>query len=45
MPDNALYYRLAYAATLLLYLGYALSLYLRGRALSRREERQRDGRT
>ena len=44
MPDNALYYRLAYAATLVLYLGYALSLIVRGQALARRRERQPDGR-
>ncbi|MFM8603416.1 MAG: hypothetical protein ACKOC2_04905 [Gemmatimonadota bacterium] len=44
MPDNALYYRLAYAATLVLYVGYAISLVVRARALARRRERQRDGR-
>ena len=44
MPDNALYYRLAYAATLVLYLGYAISLAVRAGALARRRERQRDGR-
>lgn len=43
MPDNALYYRLAYAATLVLYLGYTISLVVRARALARRRERQRDG--
>ena len=44
MPDNALYYRLAYAATLVLYLGYTISLFVRARALARRRQRQRDGR-
>ena len=36
MPDNAIYYRLAYAATLLLYAGYALSLGWRRARLARR---------
>ena len=36
MPDNAIYYRLAYAATLLLYGGYALSLAWRRARLMRR---------
>ena len=36
MPDNAIYYRLAYAATLLLYGGYALSLAWRRARLARR---------
>ena len=36
MPDNAIYYRLAYAATLLLYAGYALSLSWRRARLARR---------
>ncbi|MFZ9898134.1 MAG: hypothetical protein ACO3F5_01695 [Gemmatimonadaceae bacterium] len=36
MPDNAIYYRLAYAATLLLYAGYALSLAWRRARLARR---------
>ena len=45
MPDNALYYRLAYVATLVLYLGYTLSLLVRGRALDRRRARQQAGRT
>lgn len=40
MPDNAIYYRLAYAATIVLYLGYALSILLRRRALARRRARQ-----
>ncbi len=40
MPDNAIYFKLAYAATLVLYAGYALSLVLRRRALARRRARQ-----
>ena len=36
MPDNAVYYHLAYAATLLLYGGYALSLARRRARLARR---------
>jgi hypothetical protein len=36
MPDNAGYYHVAYAATLVLYTGYALSLIWRRRALARR---------
>lgn len=38
MPDNAIYYQLAYGATLVLYLGYALSLVVRRRALERRRQ-------
>ena len=40
MPDNAVYYHLAYGATLLLYCGYALSIMMRRRALDRRRVRQ-----
>lgn len=40
MPDNAVFYRLAYGATLLLYCGYALSILMRRRALDRRRARQ-----
>jgi hypothetical protein len=36
MPDNAIYYHLAYAATLLLYGGYAFSLAWRRARLARR---------
>ena len=38
MPDNAGFYHVAYAATLLLYTGYALSLHWRRRALARRRD-------
>lgn len=37
MPDNAIYYQLAYAATALVYLGYGLSLWRRSRRLDERE--------
>ena len=33
MPDNAIYYQLAYAATVLIYGGYGLSLWRRARRL------------
>ncbi len=36
MPDNAIYYQMAYAATAVLYAAYALSIVLRRRALDRR---------
>ena len=39
MPDNAIYYQMAYAATLLLFGGYALTIRLRRRALERRAAR------
>ena len=37
MPDNAIYYQLAYVATALLYAGYGLSLWRRSRRLDERE--------
>lgn len=37
MPDNAIYYQLAYAATALVYLGYGVSLWRRARRLDERE--------
>ncbi len=40
MPDNAIYYQMAYGATVVLYAGYALTLVLRRRALARRRARQ-----
>jgi hypothetical protein len=36
MPDNVIYYQAAYAAIAVLYVGYALTLVLRRRALARR---------
>lgn len=44
MPDNAIYYQMAYGATLVLYAGYALSIVLRRRVLARRRARQQGGR-
>lgn len=41
MPDNALYYQLAYGATLLLYGGYALTILWRRRQLRRGQDRSR----
>lgn len=38
MPDNAIYYQLAYGALIVLFAGYALSIRLRRRALARRRE-------
>ena len=39
MPDNAIYYQVAYTAIAVLYVGYAVTLVLRRRALARRTER------
>lgn len=36
MPDNAIYYQMAYAATIVLYAGYALTIRIRRRAMERR---------
>ena len=44
MPDNAFYYRAAYALLALLYVGYTLSLILRRRALGERRARQHSSR-
>lgn len=40
MPDNAIYYQMAYGAIIALFAGYTLTLVLRRRALARRRERQ-----
>lgn len=40
MPDNAIFFKLAYGAIIALFAGYALSLHLRRRALDRRRARQ-----
>ena len=40
MPDNAIYFKLAYGATVVLYASYAFTLFWRRRALARRRERQ-----
>jgi hypothetical protein len=39
MPDNAIYYQAAYAAIAILYVGYAVTLVLRRRALAKRAGR------
>jgi hypothetical protein len=44
MPDNAFYYRVAYAVIAALFAGYTITLVLRRRALARRRERQTGGR-
>ena len=43
MPDNAIFYQLAYGAIIALFVGYALSLRLRWRALEKRRARQQRG--
>ena len=40
MPDNAIFYQLAYGAISALFVGYAISLRLRRRALDERRARQ-----
>lgn len=40
MPDNAIFYQLAYGAITALFVGYALSLQRRRRALDRRRQQQ-----
>ncbi len=42
MPDNAIYYHVAYGAIIALFAGYAISLRLRRAALDRRRTRQGD---
>lgn len=37
MPDNAIYYQLAYAATAIVYAAYGVSLWVRARRLDERE--------
>ena len=39
MPDNAIYYQLAYAAVALIYGAYTVSLVTRSRRLAERERR------
>lgn len=43
MPENAIYYQLAYGAIIALLAGYALSLRWRRREIARRRDRQRGG--
>ena len=39
MPDNAIYYQMAYAAVVVIYGAYAAALVARGRRLAERERR------
>ncbi len=39
MPDNAIYYQMAYAAVVLIYGAYTVTLLARGRRLAERERR------
>lgn len=43
MPDNVIYYQLAYGAVIALFVGYAVTLVVRRRGLARRRERQHPG--
>ena len=45
MPDNAIYYQLAYAATAVVYLGYGLSLWRRARRVEEQERAFGAGKT
>ena len=38
MPDNAIYFQVAYGAIIALFLGYALSIRLRRNAVARKRE-------
>ena len=38
MPDNAIYYKVAYAVLLAMFAGYALSIHWRRRAIARKRE-------
>lgn len=40
MPDNAIFYQLAYGAIIALFVGYTISLRVRRASLSRRRARQ-----
>ena len=40
MPDNAIFYHVAYAAAMLVYGGYVVSLFVRSRRVRDRERRQ-----
>lgn len=42
-PDNAIYYQLAYAVAAVIYVGYAVTLVLRRRALRARANAIRSG--
>lgn len=38
MPENAIYYQVAYAALIVMFVGYGLSIRIRRRALARKRE-------
>ena len=40
MPDNAIFYQVAYAAAIIVYGGYVISLVVRTRRVRARERRQ-----
>ena len=40
MPENAIFYQVAYAAAILVYGGYVVSLFIRTRQMRDRERRQ-----
>ncbi len=42
-PDNAIYYQLAYSVAAVIYVGYAISLVVRQRALRARAAALREG--
>ena len=42
MPDNAIYYQIAYAATGLIYVAYGISLWWRARRLDESDPAPRD---
>ena len=41
MPENSFYYQLAYGVTIVFYVAYAASLFVRRRSLARRREAAR----
>jgi hypothetical protein len=43
MPDNAIYYHIAYVAAAAIYSGYAITIYMRRRALSRQASKRSSG--
>jgi hypothetical protein len=43
MPDNAIFYRVAYLAIAVIYGGYVVSLVVRNRRARQRERRQAEG--
>ncbi len=43
MPDNAIFYHVAYAVAAIIYGGYVVSLVVRGRRVRERERQQAGG--